>query len=306
LHFKHLDVNFNDVRGVSIIGVGRVGGALAIALDRSGVPISTLVYRSPENVQRVTPLLSHKPELVSWDRFSGIDTEVVIIASADPEIHSIANRISAFERRPPVTLHTSGSLSSEALQSLRSAGAFVGSMHPLVSISDPILGAGRFAGSFFCVEGDSDAIAVAESIVESLGGKSFSIATADKPLYHASAVTACGHFVAVIDVAIEMLSKCGMSCSQAKTFLMPLIESTIANLKVQTPADALTGPFARGDIETFERHLASFEGRISEEDREIYLLLGHRSIEIAMRSNHDRDDEHELEEAILIAKQKHG
>ncbi|HLA94810.1 MAG TPA: Rossmann-like and DUF2520 domain-containing protein [Pyrinomonadaceae bacterium] len=291
------------MRTVSIIGVGRVGGALAIALDRAGFAVDTLVYRSTEAIGNVTSLLSRQPKLSSWENLLEIDSEVLIIASGDPEIAVIAEKIAGFDKRPVVAFHTSGSLSSDILSPLRDKGVYSGSIHPLVSISDPVIGAERFSGSYFCIEGDKDALAVAELMVEQLGGRSFSIETADKPLYHASAVTACGHLVALIDVATEMLSKCGMSNAQAKTVLMPLIESTLANLKIQDAKDALTGTFARGDIDAFKRHLAAFEGRISDEDREIYLLLGQRSIEIAMRGEDALPD---FAEAILIAKQKHG
>ena len=41
------------------------------------------------------------------------------------------------------------------------------------------------------------AVEAAKKIVDALGGKSFSIETKYKTLYHASAVTACGHLVAV-------------------------------------------------------------------------------------------------------------
>ena len=57
---------------------------------------------------------------------------------------------------------------------------------------------------------------IAEKLVTDLGGKSFSIETKYKTLYHASAVTACGHLVALLDVAFEMLSKCGLDEENCK------------------------------------------------------------------------------------------
>ena len=74
-------------------------------------------------------------------------------------------------------------------------------MHPLVSVSDAFLGAERFAGVYFCIEGEAAAVAAATSLAISLGGKAFSIPTDSKPLYHAAAVTASGHLVAVTDAA---------------------------------------------------------------------------------------------------------
>jgi predicted short-subunit dehydrogenase-like oxidoreductase (DUF2520 family) len=121
-------------------------------------------------------------------------------------------------------------------------------------------------------------------------------------LYHASAVTACGHLVAVIDTAIEMLAKCGLSDTQAKETLLPLIKSTLENLEVQTTAEALTGTFARADVKTFEKHLAAMEQEVSDEAREIYLQLGARSAHLAERQGASAEDLKEILNKISLAK----
>jgi predicted short-subunit dehydrogenase-like oxidoreductase (DUF2520 family) len=188
------------------------------------------------------------------------------------------------------------------LSDLRNAGCPVGSLHPLVSLSDPFLGAGRFADAYFCIEGDDEAVAAAKQIVASLEGNFFSIATKHKILYHASAVTACGHLVALIDAAIEMLSKCGLDENAAKETLLPLIKSTVDNLEVQTTAEALTGTFARADVRTFEKHLSALGENVSEEALEIYLQLGARSAHLAQRQGASEENVMEILNKISLAK----
>ena len=173
-----------------------------------------------------------------------------------------------------------------------------------VSISDAFLGKSRFKNAFFCVEGDEPSIEAAEKIVSKLGGKSFSIETKYKTLYHASAVTACGHLVAVIDTAIEMLSKCGLKAAESKEILLPLIESTIENLKTQTTGEALTGTFARADTKTFERHLEILENSVSGEALEIYLLLGERSLKLAERQGADEKRLEEYEKKNFVSEKE--
>jgi len=56
------------------------------------------------------------------------------------------------------------------------------------------------------------------------------------------------HLVALFDLAAEMLSACGISKKSARQVLLPLVESTVNNLMVMNPEQALTGTFARGDI----------------------------------------------------------
>jgi predicted short-subunit dehydrogenase-like oxidoreductase (DUF2520 family) len=185
----------------------------------------------------------------------------------------------------PFIFHTSGSISSEILINLQDKGCKTASFHPLVSISDSILGAERFADAYFCLEGDDEAVTVGKTIVTDLRGKAFSIETKHKPLYHASAVTACGHFVALFSVAIEMLKDCGLNVETSQKILLPLVKSTVENLQTQTPAQALTGTFARTDTETLQKHLDSL--KTNRELLEIYSILGKRSLKLAEKQGAD-------------------
>ena len=273
---------------ISIIGTGRLGGALAIALAKNGHTIENLVARKIENAQRVAAVINPKPELLSSNELSEISSETILITTQDFEIENAARQLAEKLQHKPFVFHTSGSLSSDILQTLKDAGCRIGSIHPLVSISDAVLGAKRFADVYFCVEGDAESVAVAEKIVSSLNGKSFRVATEYKTLYHASAVTASGHLVALIDVAIEMLGKCGLDETDAREIFLPLIKSTVENLQTQTTSAALTGTFSRADVKTVENHLKILRENVSTEAVEIYVQLGMRSAHLAERqgANH--------------------
>lgn len=101
----------------------------------------------------------------------------------------------------------------------------------------------------------------------------------NKPLYHAAAVMASGNVTALFDVAIEMLSECGLTRRQAQNALLPLLASAVRNLEELDPARALTGTFARGDLETVKCHLSSLKN--NQAALEIYRLMGLRSLELA-------------------------
>ena len=285
---------------ISIIGIGRLGGALALGLSRAGYSVENLVYRS-EVPSDIAGRISPSPRLTAFDDLQGLSSDIIFITSADPEIASISSRIASKIQNKPYVFHASGSLSSEILSDLANAGCATGSMHPLVSISDPVRGSGRFAGAFFCVEGRKDAVAAAKQIVASLGGEAFSIETRFKPLYHASAVTASGHLVALIDIAVETLSRCGVEPLEAKRVLMPLIESTVENLKDQNFAKALTGTFARADFAAFERHLDAQRNTVSNGMLRIYLELGDRSLDLAKEEGQNPDNIQRIREAIMLA-----
>jgi predicted short-subunit dehydrogenase-like oxidoreductase (DUF2520 family) len=287
---------------VSIIGVGRVGGALAISLFNKGYKVENLVVKNDETAQKVAEFIDPKPQILSSEKLSEIKSDIVFIATQDSEIENAAQNLAKQLQHKPFVFHTSGSLSSEILQTLKEIGCKTGSIHPLVSVSDAILGAERFAEAYFCVEGDAEAVEAAKNIVADLGGKSFFIETRYKTLYHASAVTACGHLVAVIDVALEMLTKCGLDEDQAQETLLPLIKSTVENLENQTTSEALTGTFARADVMTFRKHLRALNENVSDEAREIYLQLGARSAHLAEMQGANKENLDEIRREISLAK----
>jgi predicted short-subunit dehydrogenase-like oxidoreductase (DUF2520 family) len=292
------------VKSVSIVGVGRVGGAFAIGLSTCGYQIRQLVYRGNGRAAETISKKIAGSEAVRMIDLKTIDSDVVFITTRDPEIAGAAAAITGRAAPGTIVYHTSGALSSKVLAPLADSGCATGSIHPLVSISEPELGIENLRGSFFCVEGDAEAIAMADRIVEALGGRPFTIDSQYKTLYHAAAVTACGHMVALFDAAAEMMEKCGLDAADAKTILLPLVSSTIQNLERQSTAEALTGTFARADVETFVRHVQALNAEVSEELIEIYLLLGERSLELASKQGVSADRIETLRAKVAIAKSK--
>ncbi|MDQ6788499.1 MAG: DUF2520 domain-containing protein [Acidobacteriota bacterium] len=287
---------------ISIIGIGRLGGALAIALSEKGFEVENLVARNVENAQRIAEYLSQKPRILKTDELGEISSEIIFIATQDSEIENVAESLAQKLKNKPSVFHTSGSLSSDNLQKLKEIGCSVGSIHPLVSVSDAILGAKHFRDVFFCVEGDDTAVEKAKKLVEILGGKSFSIETKYKTLYHASAVTASGHLVALLDVALEMLQKCALNEAHAREILLPLIKSTVENLETQRAEQALTGTFARADAQTLQRHIQVLSRTVSTEALEIFLLLGLRSLRLAEEQGASVEKVSEMRKIISLAK----
>jgi predicted short-subunit dehydrogenase-like oxidoreductase (DUF2520 family) len=262
---------------VSIIGTGRLGTALGVALLHSGYSISSLVARRAQNARQAARLLNEKPQVLAAKQLSSLcPADVFLITVPDDQIASVAAELSDLEF-DATALHTSGALSAEVLAPLHKNGWHTGSVHPLISVSDT---KAELEGAFWSVEGDRTALRIAKQIVRDLGGTSFSIRSKDKPLYHAAAVMASGNVVALFDVAREMLVHCGLSRKQARDILTPLIASTVRSLETKDPADALTGTFSRGDVETVKRHIAALKKSDLADALDLYRLLGQRSLDI--------------------------
>ncbi len=289
---------------ISIIGVGRVGGAIALAVPKEKYSIDNLIYRNTAIPDTVLKSISPNGKTVFIDNVESISSDVVFITTQDSEIVPVSKALVGKLSSNSIVFHTCGALPSSVLDALKATGSRTGSIHPLVSVSTPELGPARFKGAYFCVEGHAEAVSIGEKITGDLGGRPFVIDTRFKTLYHASAVTACGHLVALFDAAVEMMTKCGLSAADPKEILLPLVKSTVQNLGEQSTAAALTGTFARADIETFTRHLTALNQYVSDDLLEIYLLLGERSLELAASQGVSPERIDTLRTKVSVAKSK--
>ena len=287
---------------VSVIGTGRLGTALAVALAAQGYEIRSLVARrigsarkaatlvdeaapalsKTAPVQHSSAVAANKPNASTADQIRLLpQADLFLISVPDDQIATVAAQLSKLQlRRKPVALHTSGALSSDVLSPLAAQGWSVGSVHPLISIPDANA---PLRGAFWSVEGDQRAVRVAKMLVRDLEGTSFSIRAADKALYHAAAVMTSGSVTALFDVALEMLVAAGLTRRTARRVLQPLLVSTVQNLETKDTRDALTGTFSRGDVETVKRHLASLKQHNLADALELYCSLGKRSLKIAKK-----------------------
>jgi predicted short-subunit dehydrogenase-like oxidoreductase (DUF2520 family) len=302
-------------RTISIIGAGRLGTALARALASSGYRIEAVVARRKTRARACVELAeltaAHPLILTSAQLDQLPPSDILLITTPDDAIKGVATQLALMMksrgmkmeggglkvRVKRTVLHASGALSSDILRGLRDVGFSTGSMHPLISVSDPVHGAQSLQRAFFCIEGESAAQSVARSLVAALGAESFSINTKDKALYHAAAVMASGHVTALFDIATEMLTHCGLTAGRARAVLIPLLRSTFENLYTADPAHALTGTFARADISTVRRHLEAINSSSVHDALATYTLLGLRSLQLAKEAGANSEA---LKEIALI------
>ncbi len=150
--------------------------------------------------------------------------------------------------------HTSGALAGAVLASAAAAGACVGSWHPLAAFA--ARGGPLPSGLTFAVEGPAPLSAALHRLTAALGGRALDLQAADKPRYHLAAVLASNYSVVLAALATELLGDIGIAPPDALAALLPLLETTLVNLRAQGLPGALTGPLVRGDAGTISRHLA--------------------------------------------------
>lgn len=285
---------------ISIIGAGRLGTALGISLKAAGYAIETVVAKRAASAKRAARLIGGPTHELSFEQLASVGpgalarSRLLIISTPDDAIAGVSNELAEMfspeakaASRQRVALHTSGALSAKVLESLKRKGFATGALHPLVSISEPRVGADWLRRAYFSVEGDPAAVRIAKAIVRDLGARSISLKSEMKALYHAAAVMASPNMTALFDIAVEMLNRCGVSRDQARRVLLPLVQSTLNNLSSQAPAAALTGTFKRRDVATVRKHIAAIESEKLSDALLAYAILGRHSIALnASKADH--------------------
>jgi predicted short-subunit dehydrogenase-like oxidoreductase (DUF2520 family) len=214
-----------------------------------------------------------------------LEAEVVVLAVRDTALTDVARLLvgSGLVTRNHVLLHCSGAVSAEeALSAVRADVGGIGTLHPLRAIPDGRSAMRGFAGTVFGIEGDDRGRRLARELVAALGGRALELTGARMAAYHAAAAVASNYVVVLLDLAAELLGQAGIEDDVALSALLPLVESTVGNLRERGVAAALTGPIRRGDAETVGRHLAALTGR--PEELALYRALGRRAVELASRA----------------------
>ena len=192
-----------------------------------------------------------------------LNSRVILVTTPDSAIESVANDLSQLGGNAwsgKVALHASGSLDSSALRPLAALGAETGSMHPMQTFSSQNLP--DLAKCIFGIDGSPAALQVARKMIRQMGGVAVRLSGANKAAYHAAGSFACVYVLALMETATRLLMTQGFKRRQAMRALLPLTRQTLDNFERVGPLAAWTGPLARGDFSTVERHvkaLADFE-----------------------------------------------
>lgn len=241
-----------------VIGRGRAGASLAGALTGVGPSVSS--GRSGEAIWREAAPLGRGDDLS--DAAVGVD--LVVIATPDAAIAGVAQAIEP--QADTVVIHLAGSLGLDVLAPHPRRGA----LHPLVSLPSASIGAARLADrAWFAVAGDP----LVSRIVEELGGRSFTVADEDRATYHAAAVVASNHVVVLLGQVQRLADRVGVPFDA----FLEMTRATVDNVADLGAQAALTGPAARGDRATIERHLAALDP----DERVLYEVLSRAAADLA-------------------------
>ncbi len=138
----------------ALVGPGRAGTALSLALVARGWTATAVAGRAPESesTRHAATALGARAVPVGD---AGRDADLVIVATPDRKIAEAARALAPSLRTGALVLHLSGARTLHELDDLLLArpDVAVGSLHPLQSLPSGDVGSARLAGSWCAVDG---------------------------------------------------------------------------------------------------------------------------------------------------------
>lgn len=266
---------------IVLVGPGRAGGALAIALDRAGHDIIAVAARQPARAKEAADRFNAAPVALGDPIPS---TDLVLIAVRDDAIGHVARALAPVIGDADGVVHVSGATAVGALEPIAHAGAQTGSFHPLQTLPTPEAGADKLDGAWIAVTADEPLRTTLHELAASIGGRPFDLGDEHRTTYHAAAAAAANFPLAALTISRDLFAAAGVPFDAAE----PLVEAVVANAFEYGPSQSLTGPVARGDVDTVAAHLAAVS-EATPQWREAFLALVAATADVAGTAERFKD-----------------
>lgn len=238
---------------VGVVGAGRVGPALAAALQLAGhrpVAVSGVSDASRRRAAELLPDVPLVPPAQVLER-----ADLVLLTVPDDALPGLVQGLAdtGAVRPGQLLVHTSGRYGTAVLDPARRVGALPLALHPAMTFTGTAVDVQRLAGCSFGVTAPDELRLAAEALVIEMGGEPEWIEEAARPLYHAALALGANHLVTLVAQSMELLRQAGVGAPDR--MLGPLLGAALDNA-LRSGDAALTGPVARGDAGTVAAHVA--------------------------------------------------
>jgi len=274
-----INLKVTDMK-IGFIGAGCVGTAFGIYLRGKGFDLRGYYSRTAESAEKAARLsgsLCYQDEQTLLN-----DIDILFITTNDALIQEVCESLAdrGYLRQDQIVVHMSGALSSEILQSARRKGCFTYSLHPLQSFADKARAFANLPDTVFSLEGDRERLDILEDMLAHMGNPFFTIEAGQKVLYHAATCICSNFLAALIEEGLQFFAAVDIPREEGLKAVLPLIRGTIENIALSGTENALTGPIARGDVETVRRHLHDIKQALPDK-LEFYKLMADSTLTLA-------------------------
>jgi predicted short-subunit dehydrogenase-like oxidoreductase (DUF2520 family) len=238
---------------VGVIGAGRAGTAMAVALGRAGHRVVAASAVSQASLDRIGRSLPQARVLAPEQVVEAAD--LVLLTVPDDALPGLVGGLAATGVRMEGRLlaHASGRHGLAVLDPAVRAGALPLALHPVMTFAGRPDDADKMVGISFGVTAPEQLRPVADALVVEMGGEPVFIAEDKRGLYHAALASSANYLVTLVAAASDLLAKAGVP--DPSRMLGPLLGAALDN-SLALGDLALTGPVARGDAETVAAHVA--------------------------------------------------
>lgn len=264
---------------IGFIGAGKVGSGFGIYLGSKGFDV---VGYFDTNIE-ASEMASKNAGGV---RFENVDdllraSDLIFITTPDDFIKTVCDQIvkSLSFKQNAMVAHMSGAADCSLLESARSKGAEVFSLHPLQAFADAEKVSKQLKGTYFGLETTTEVSHKLEAFMLKLGNPYFRLESGQKANYHMAAVVVSNYMTTLMEFGLSLFEKAGIDRSQGFEALLPLIQGALQNIQSYGPAKALTGPIARGDATTIEKHLEAF--KMNDVGEDFYRFMACETLKLA-------------------------
>ncbi|HLX50482.1 MAG TPA: DUF2520 domain-containing protein [Streptosporangiaceae bacterium] len=237
---------------VGVIGTGRVGATLGVALARAGHQVVAATGVSEASRRRAAERLPGVP--ITEPHEAAARASLILLCVPDDALPGLVAGLAATgaELSGRLLVHTSGRYGTGVLRPATARGALPIALHPVMTFTGRPDDVEKLHGISFGVTVPDELRLVAEALVIEMGGEPVFIREEDRGLYHAALASAANHLVGLVAEASDLLRGAGVP--NPGRMLSPLLFAALDNA-LRLGDAGLTGPVARGDADTVARHI---------------------------------------------------
>jgi predicted short-subunit dehydrogenase-like oxidoreductase (DUF2520 family) len=264
-------------KALGFIGAGKLGSALAVKLADAGYNVAVVADLETSAAARLAGSIEGcRPAPTAQS--AAEEADLVFITTSDDAIGSVCRLVRW--KTGQAVVHCSGADSTDILTPAAEQGAQIGSFHPCQAFVSGAYAVKNISGSTFAIEADQPLAGILEDMAGDLACEHILLSPSDKPLYHAAAVFVSNYVVTLLKAGTDLFSEMGISPDRAVKILMPLMKGNLSNIELTGLPGCLTGPIARGDSGTVEKHIRTLRER-SPGYLQLYAELGIQTVSIA-------------------------
>jgi len=262
-----------DKPSISVFGIGALGKTLFQSLTESGFSVKSIYSRSAKESFSEPLRNLHRGSIPKSTDELG---DILFITTSDDHISAVSQNLSEIPGNwsGKCVVHCSGALFSDELNSIKLKGALTASFHPLQTFSKKSSD-NTFQDIHISIEGDDELLTHLEALAKKLGADTIRVTKEQKRALHIAAVFVSNYLVTLMSAGESVLKNEGLDNLGV---LEPLIRKTLQNIITHGTESSLTGPIARGDVQTITSHLQFLVKNV--ETMSLYKALGLHTLSV--------------------------